>query len=132
MNEDSSSRAARETIDKTGAAGTKAVQSVQEGFTSAVENVRDVNVRLIDMARANTEAAFDFAREVAAAKAPSDFVQAWSTQPPSPRSLTFKATNCDQPRAYIRAWVFFREKAAVIPRATVIVITDRTSKSGPN
>ncbi len=79
MNEDTSSRAAREAIDKTSAAGTETVRSVQEGFTSAVENVRDLNVRLIDMARANTEAAFDFAREVAAAKAPSDFVQAWST-----------------------------------------------------
>jgi hypothetical protein len=43
------------------------------------ENVRDLNVRLIDMARENTEAAFDFAREVAAAKAPSDFLQAWTT-----------------------------------------------------
>jgi len=32
-----------------------------------------------DMARANTDAAFDFAREVAEAKAPSDVVQVWST-----------------------------------------------------
>ncbi len=31
------------------------------------------------MARANTDAAFDFAREVAEAKAPSDLVQAWTT-----------------------------------------------------
>ena len=79
MNEDTSSRATRETIDKTSAAATETVRSVQEGFTSAVENVRNLNVRIIDMARANTEAAFDFAREVAAAKATSDFVQAWST-----------------------------------------------------
>jgi hypothetical protein len=79
MNEDKSSRAARETIDKTSAASQETVRSAQEGFTSTVENVRDLNVRLIDMARVNTEAAFDFAREVAAAKAPSDFVQAWST-----------------------------------------------------
>lgn len=31
------------------------------------------------MARANTIAAFDFAREVAKAKGPSDFIQAWTT-----------------------------------------------------
>lgn len=37
------------------------------------ENVRDLNVRLFDMARANTVAAFDFAREVAEANGPSDF-----------------------------------------------------------
>ena len=79
MNEDTSSRAAREAIDKTSAAGTETVRSVQEGFTSAVENVRDLNVRLIDMARANTGVAFDLAREVAEAKAPPDLVQAWTT-----------------------------------------------------
>jgi Phasin protein len=35
--------------------------------------------RLIDMAQANTQAAFDFAREVAEAKGPSDLVEAWTT-----------------------------------------------------
>jgi len=79
MNEDSASRTARESFDKTLATGADTVRGVQEGFTSALENVRDLNVRLIDMARANTDAAFDFAREVAEAKAPSDVVQAWST-----------------------------------------------------
>lgn len=44
-----------------------------------MENVRDLNVRLIDMARVNTNAAFDFAREVAEAQAPSDLVQACTT-----------------------------------------------------
>jgi hypothetical protein len=79
MNEDSASRTARESFDKTLETGADTVRGVQEGFTSALENVRDLNVRLIDMARANTDAAFDFAREVAEAKAPSDVVQAWST-----------------------------------------------------
>jgi hypothetical protein len=79
MNEDSAIRTARESFDKTFATGTEAVRGVQEGFTSALENVRDLNVRLINIARANSNAAFDFAREVAEAEAPSDLVQAWST-----------------------------------------------------
>jgi hypothetical protein len=74
MDDDRMTRAAREILDKAGTA-----QGIQEGFTSAIENVCDLNVRLIDMARANTEAAFDFAHEIASAKAPSDVVQAWST-----------------------------------------------------
>ena len=41
--------------------------------------MRDLNVKLIDIARANTDAAFDFAREIAEAKAPSDLFQAWTT-----------------------------------------------------
>ena len=72
-------RAARENIDNTMTTGAETVRGVQEGFTSALENVRDLNVRLIAMAQANTDAAFDFAREVAEAKAPSDLVQAWTT-----------------------------------------------------
>jgi hypothetical protein len=59
--------------------GSEAVRGVQEGFTSALENVRDLNVRLIEMARANTHAAFDFARGVAEAKALSDLVEACTT-----------------------------------------------------
>src|SRR5215469_18742959 len=79
MNEDSASKIARESFDKTLEAGAETVRGVQEGFTSALENVRDLNVRLIAVARANTDAAFDFAREIAEAKTPSDLAQAWTT-----------------------------------------------------
>ena len=50
MNDDRASRAAR--FDKTMATGAETVRGVQEGCTSALENVRDLNVRLIDTARA--------------------------------------------------------------------------------
>jgi hypothetical protein len=76
MNVDATSRIARESFDTTLERGAETVRGVQEGFTSALENVRDLNVRLIDMARANTDAAFDFAREVAEATEPSGLVQA--------------------------------------------------------
>ena len=79
MNEGSVSRIARENFDKTLETGAKTVRGIQEAVTSARENVRDLNVRLIDMAQANAEAAFDHAREVAEAKAPSDMVQALTT-----------------------------------------------------
>jgi hypothetical protein len=68
-----------ESFDQTMQTGAKTVRGVQEGLRSAVENVRDLNVRLIEMARANTHAAFDFAREVAEANAPSDLVEACTT-----------------------------------------------------
>jgi hypothetical protein len=79
MSEDTASRIARETFDKTLATGAEIGRGVQEGVTSAVENVRDLNLRLIDMARANTDAAFELAREAAESKAPSDLVQVWKT-----------------------------------------------------
>ena len=77
MNE--ASRITRESFDKTLETSAQTVRGVQEGITSALENVRDLNVRLIAMAQANTNAVFDFTREVAEAKAPSDLVQAWTT-----------------------------------------------------
>ena len=79
MNEATAARAARESINDTMARGTQTVRDVQEGVTSALENVRDLNLKLIDMAQVNTQAAFDFAREVVEAKGPSDCVQAWTT-----------------------------------------------------
>ncbi len=79
MNEQDASRISRESVDKTLKTGAETVRGVQEGFASALENVRDLNVKLIDMAQANTVAAFDFAREVADTKAPSDLVHVWTT-----------------------------------------------------
>jgi hypothetical protein len=79
MNNEQTSRAARETFDKSMKTGTETVQGLQEGFTSAVQNVSDLNVRLIDMARAHSDAAFAFARDLATAKQPSDFIEAWTT-----------------------------------------------------
>jgi hypothetical protein len=75
---DHSMAAAREGVDRS-MAGAETVRDAQEGFTSAVKNVRDLNLRLIDMAHANTDAAFHFAREIAEAKGPSEFIQAWTT-----------------------------------------------------
>jgi hypothetical protein len=79
MSEARTNKAAHESIDNSMATGAETVRGVQEGFTSAVENMRDLNLRLIDMAQTNTQANFDYAREVAQAKGPSDFVRAWTT-----------------------------------------------------
>src|SRR5437762_12287032 len=48
MNEDNVRRIARESFNKTMETGPQ-VQRIQEGFLSSLGNVRDLNVRLIDM-----------------------------------------------------------------------------------
>jgi hypothetical protein len=78
MNNDTASKAERETREMM-ETGADAIRGVQEGLSSAMENVRDLNIRLIDMARASTDAVFDFAHAVARAKKPSDFAEAWTT-----------------------------------------------------
>ena len=76
---DRASRTRNKTFDETIAVGAETVRGVREGFTSAFEDVRDLNVTLIDMAWSNTNAAFEFAREFATAERPSDLVRALST-----------------------------------------------------
>jgi hypothetical protein len=71
---DRASRRSHETFDET-MAGAETVRGVREESTSILENVRDLNVRLIDMAWSNTNAVFEFAREFATAERPMDLVQ---------------------------------------------------------
>src|SRR5581483_10408801 len=56
---DRASRRSHETFDET-MAGAETVRGVREESTSILENVRDLNVRLIDMAWSNTNAVFEF------------------------------------------------------------------------
>ena len=44
-----------------------------------IENIRDFNVKMIEMARANTEAVFEFARQLATAKTPSEIMELWTS-----------------------------------------------------
>jgi phasin family protein len=44
----------------------------------AIEHVREFNLKMIDMAHANMEALFVFARQLAEAKAPSDIMELWT------------------------------------------------------
>ena len=56
----------------------KGKAAAEQNYSLAVENIRAFNVKIIDMAWANTEAAFDFAHQVASAKAPTDIVELWT------------------------------------------------------
>jgi phasin len=46
----------------------------QHTYTAAAKGVADYNLRVIEMARINTNAAFDYAQELLAAKSPSEFI----------------------------------------------------------
>ena len=69
---DKSTKVARETFEEGSAA-------IEQNFSSVLEKSRDLNVKLLEMARDNAEATFDFAREIATAKTPSDLAEALST-----------------------------------------------------
>ena len=69
---DQGAKTTREAIEKGNQIREEARRTVEEGYATAMGDLRELSVKLIDMARANTEAAFDLAHQIATAKAPSD------------------------------------------------------------
>ena len=63
--------------DKTAKLGQEAAAEASKGADQAGALMRELNVTLIDMAKVNTEAMFDFAHRLATAQ-PSDLPQVWA------------------------------------------------------
>ena len=55
---DKSAAIANETLQKGKAAVEQSVQAVEQSYSVTVENIRDYNLKMIDMAQANTDASF--------------------------------------------------------------------------
>ena len=72
---DKSRKIANETIEK----GEQMARSFEQNGTHVVEKLREYNLKMIDMARANAEAAFELARQLASAKTPSEFIELWTS-----------------------------------------------------
>jgi hypothetical protein len=58
----------------------KSVLAVEQSYSAAADNMLEYITKMINMAQANTEAAFEFARQLASAKAPSDFTEVLTAQ----------------------------------------------------
>jgi phasin len=76
---DKSRKIANETLEKGKSAVEHAARSIEQSYSTTVENMRDYNLKIIDMAHANTEAAFELFRQLATAKTPSDFMELWTS-----------------------------------------------------
>jgi phasin len=76
---DKSAAIANETLEKGKAAAKQSARAVEQSYSVTVENIRAFNVKMINMARSNAEAAFDFALQIATAKSPSDIIELWTT-----------------------------------------------------
>jgi len=66
---------AKETYEKLKSAAEEATDVLEETCANASKGVSDYNLKLIEAARENTNAAFDFAAEIMTAKSLSDFVE---------------------------------------------------------
>ena len=54
------------------------VREQNQSRSVTVESIRDFNIKMIDMAHANMDALFEFACQLATAKAPSDIIEMWT------------------------------------------------------
>ncbi len=70
-----SSAMAEDAFEKTKTAAEQGRKVLQEAFANAGKGAADFNLKLIDIVHANTEAAFDFARQVVAVKSPAEFLE---------------------------------------------------------
>jgi phasin len=68
-----------ETLEKGKAAVEQSAQAVEKSYSVTVENIRALNVKMIEMARANAESVFDLALQIVTAASPSDISGLWTT-----------------------------------------------------
>jgi phasin len=75
---DKSKKPARETVERGASAAEDATRGAEKSFSSSLAGMRELNIKLIDMAHANAEAVFELAHEMVSAEAPSDLATIWS------------------------------------------------------
>ena len=64
---------AKEAYGKTQTAAVQATKAMEQTYSAASKGAADFNLQLLDMAQANINAAFEFAREANGVKSPSEF-----------------------------------------------------------
>ena len=75
---DKTAKTARENFELGASAAQDATRNAEQSYSSALTGMREFNLKLIEMAHANTEAAFELAHEIASAEAPSDLAAIWT------------------------------------------------------
>jgi hypothetical protein len=81
---------ARETAEK---AADETVRGVEQSYSAGLDNIRNLNVKLIDAAQANAEAVCALARNIATIKAPSDLLSVWMNHAQKQFDMATKQAN---------------------------------------
>jgi hypothetical protein len=81
---------ARETAEKT---SEETLRAVEQSYSAAFDNIRNLNVKLIDAAQANAEVVCALARNVATIKTPSDLLPIWTNHAQKQFDVATKLAN---------------------------------------
>jgi phasin len=69
---------AKETYAKMNAATTEAADLIKNSYSTAVKGMQDYNNKVLEFARTNTDAGFDFVQKLTSVKSSSVFVELWA------------------------------------------------------
>jgi hypothetical protein len=75
---DKSAKAAHEAIERGAWSAGEAANGVKLNLLSSFTGMRELNIKLIDMAHANTDAVFELMHDIASAQTPYDVMAIWS------------------------------------------------------
>jgi hypothetical protein len=84
---------ARETVEKGRQAAEETVRGAEQSYSAAFDNIRNLNVRLIDAVQANADAAYSLARDIATIRMPSDLLTVWMNHAQKQFDMATKQSN---------------------------------------
>ena len=76
---DKSAPIANKALEKGRATMEQSARAAEQSYSTAVENMRNYNLKIIDMAQANVEAVFEVARQLATATTAADMIELSTT-----------------------------------------------------
>jgi phasin len=68
----------KDTSEKFSAATEQTTKLVENTFESAAKGIKDYNFKAVEFAQLNSDAAFDYAKQLMSAKSPSEILELWS------------------------------------------------------
>jgi phasin len=72
-------KVASEVLQQGKAATEQTSRMIEQGMSITMDKLKEYHLKMIDITQTNAEAAFDFARKLATAKTPSEFMELWMT-----------------------------------------------------
>jgi phasin len=72
-------KVASEVLQQGKAATEQTSRVIEQGMSITMDKLKEYHLKMIDITQTNAEAAFDFARKLATAKTPSEFMELWMT-----------------------------------------------------
>jgi len=69
----------KDTSEKFSAVSEQTTKLIENACASATKGIKDYNFKAIEFAQVNSDAAFDYAKQLMSAKSPSEMLELWTT-----------------------------------------------------